>query len=538
MPHPEGEEEAVPTTERRLSFILKLIIAGLLTAAADFLFYKKEPGSTLGVFAFLWILGLAAGVPAIRKQGAARLALALAALPALALMDYPNPLSWALFWTALFSAVILSRHPFHDAAQHLSRLFLQGAVGWLAPLRDAMRLMRLPRPRLRNSLLRILATLAVPLAGAAIFTALFASANPLVERLLPKLAFPELDFLLILFSAAAFVLVWTAFRPIRFTVHHRFGIARPGDLPGVTSLSVLISLFLFNAIFAVENGLDIAFLWSGASLPAGMTMAEYAHRGAYPLIATALLAGAFVLITAHPDTEIGRHPLIRRLVALWTAQNLILVASSIIRTVDYIDAYMLTRLRIAALVWMALVAAGLVLICLRILWRRPLAWLINRVAAAALIVLFGCSLVDFGAVAAAWNVRHAREAGGTGQNLDIAYLVELGPSALTALTWLESQPMNGDFRDRIAYMREEAMRDAIQQQKRKYGWTWRNARRLSSVEAMLAAHPHASKKTPCGRQWDGRIKACPPRAVNPASFTLRSPDHPIVPPILTRPAQP
>lgn len=525
----------MPTTERRLSFILKLIIAALLTAVADFLFYKKEPGSTLGLFALLWILGLAAGVPAIRKRGAARLALVLAALPALGLMDYPNPLSWVLFWIALFSAVVLSRHQFHDAAQHLSRLFLQGAVGWLAPLRDVRRLMQLPRPLLRNSLLRILATMALPLTGAIIFIALFARANPLVERLLPKLTFPELDVLLILFTGAAFVVVWTAFRPIRFTVHHRFGIARPGDLPGVTSLSILISLFLFNAIFAVENGLDIAILWSGASLPAGMTMAEYAHRGAYPLIVTALLAGAFVLITAHPDTEIGRHPLIRRLVVLWTAQNLILVASSIIRTVDYIDAYMLTRLRLAALVWMALVAAGLVLICLRMMWGRSLAWLINRVAAAALIVLFGCSLVDFGAVAAAWNVRHAREAGGTGQNLDISYLIGQGPSALTALAWLESQPINADFRDRIAYLREEAVRDTVRQQEQKYGWTWRNARRLDSVQALLAAHPHGAKKARCGRAWDGQIKICPPQAANPASFL---PDHPIVPPILTGPAKP
>jgi hypothetical protein len=521
-----------------LSFILKAIIAGLLTPLADILFYDKEPGSTLGLFALLWTLGLAAAVPAIRKQRAARLALMLAALPALTLVDYPNPLSWVLFWTALFSAVILSRQNFHDAAQHLSRLFLQGAIGWLAPLRDAMRLMRLPRPRLRNSLLRILATLAVPLAGAAIFIALFASANPLVEQLLPKLTFPDLDVFLILFTGAVFVVVWTAFRPIRVTVNRRFGIAKPSNLPGVTALSILISLFLFNAIFAVENGLDIAFLWSGAPLPAGMTMAEYAHRGAYPLIVTALLAGAFVLITAHPDTEIGRHPLIRRLVVLWTAQNLILVASSIIRTVDYIDAYMLTSLRIAALVWMALVAAGLVLICLRMMGRHSLAWLINRVAAAALIVLFGSSLVDFDTIAAEWNVRHAREAGGTGQRLDIFYLIRLGPSALTALAWLESQPVNETFRDQIAYLRDQAVNDTVRHQGQPYGWTWRNARRLDTVRAMVAAHPHPIQKAPCGRDWEGAIKACPPQAANPASSALRLPDHPIVPPILTQPAKP
>ena len=45
----------------------------------------------------------------------------------------------------------------------------------------------------------------------------------------------------------------------------------------------MISLALFNAVFAV-NILDIAFLWSGEPLPAGVSLADHAHRGAYPLI--------------------------------------------------------------------------------------------------------------------------------------------------------------------------------------------------------------------------------------------------------------
>ena len=65
---------------------------------------------------------------------------------------------------------------------------------------------------------------------------------------------------------------------------------------------------LFQAVFALQNGLDLAFLWSGAPLPDGMTLAEYAHRGAYPLIATALLAGLFVLVTLRPGAPTRRNP--------------------------------------------------------------------------------------------------------------------------------------------------------------------------------------------------------------------------------------
>ena len=49
--------------------------------------------------------------------------------------------------------------------------------------------------------------------------------------------------------------------------------------------------------------MDFVYLWGGKTLPDGMSYAEYAHRGAYPLIATALLAGAFVLVALRPGSE-------------------------------------------------------------------------------------------------------------------------------------------------------------------------------------------------------------------------------------------
>src|ERR1700675_844643 len=91
------------------------------------------------------------------------------------------------------------------------------------------------------------------------------------------------------------------------------------------------SLILFNVLFAVQSGLDLTYLWGGASLPDGMSHAEYAQRGAYPLIATALLAAGFVLIAMRPGGPSEQSRLIRPLVLLWVGQNLLLVISSIFR---------------------------------------------------------------------------------------------------------------------------------------------------------------------------------------------------------------
>ena len=121
------------------------------------------------------------------------------------------------------------------------------------------------------------------------------------------------------------------------------------------------SLVLFNVMFALQSALDLTYLWGGASLPDGMTYAHYAHRGAYPLIATALLAASFVLIAMRPGGPAEQSRLIRPLVLLSIGQYVLLVVSSIFRLDLYVAAYSLTYLRLAAFIWMGLVAAGLVL---------------------------------------------------------------------------------------------------------------------------------------------------------------------------------
>src|SRR5262249_3628146 len=126
--------------------------------------------------------------------------------------------------------------------------------------------------------------------------------------------------------------------------------------------AILRSLLLFNALFAVQTALDLTYLWGGVALPHGMTYATYAHRGAYPLILTALLAAGFVLLTMRPGSDMERSPLFRPLVFLFVGQNVLLVISSIMRLDLYVQVYALSYWRVAAFIWMLLVAVGLVLI--------------------------------------------------------------------------------------------------------------------------------------------------------------------------------
>ncbi|MFH1023245.1 MAG: DUF4173 domain-containing protein [Planctomycetota bacterium] len=209
------------------------------------------------------------------------------------------------------------------------------------------------------------------------------------------------------------------------------GLSVPGN--------VTRCLALFNVVFFAQTALDLVYLWGGRELPQGMTYAEYAHRGAYPLVATALLAAVFVLWTFRSGGAAERDPIGRRLVFGWIGQNIFLTVSSLWRLWLYVGSYSMTRWRVAAGLWMFLVAAGLIWIIWRIRAGRSNAWLFHVNVATACVVLYASAFVNFDGVIAGFNVRHCREIRGVGPALDVEYLAGLGPESLPALHWVSNR---------------------------------------------------------------------------------------------------
>jgi hypothetical protein len=530
----------------RYTFLLKLAGALLLVALADLLFWFQRAGSTIGLFALAVLI--VAGCMRIEmfRRSASLVAFAAALSFASALTVDPHPLTLLLYWTSLTLAVLLPRTArFDDGWRWAQRLVVHGLLSPFGLPRDAF---LAGRARRRHGTIRMRSralALILPLAGSILFLSLFAQANPLIGDMLSRLTlWPEFDLLSVaraIFWCVVLAAMWSLLRPPRFTLRRAWaGVGPDVAFPGFNIASVTLSLLAFNLIFALQNGLDLAFLWSGAPLPDGMTLAEYAHRGAYPLIATALLAGLFVLAALRPGSATAASRPIRLLVTLWTLQNVLLVASTMLRTLDYVEAYSLTGLRIAALLWMALVALGLALICFRLLRGKSAAWLINANLLAAALVLAGCCWTDIGAIAASWNVRHAREVGGVGAGIDLCYLNELGPSALVPLIELESRPLPAELRERVQWVRSRAMDRLAENQADWHGWTLRNAGRLAEAQAQAAALrlPHHA---PDYRQCDGHPFPATPRrdeptdAETPGNAADPAPPAPAPPPAPAKP---
>ena len=251
--------------------------------------------------------------------------------------------------------------------------------------------------------------------------------------------------------------------------------------------SIFTSLVLFNILFAIENALDLVFLWSGAKLPHGLTYAEYAHQGVYPLMVTAVLAAGFVLMALKPGAPTQGMKTIRWLVYAWVGQNVFLDTSCALRMIRYIEAYSLTELRVTVLIWTALVAAGLILIVVRIFTARTNRWLVNANALALAATLYVLCFLNVPAMISQYNVEHCGEITGGGPALDASYLMsEAGVDAIPAIIWLQKH--GGDGMTRITTdSLEVQLREDMQDWRT---WSLRQYRLAEIVRKNDAARSH------------------------------------------------
>ena len=335
------------------------------------------------------------------------------------------------------------------------------------------------------------------------FSALFAQANPVFAGWLTDIPVPswaDIGRLVPrgLFWLAVLVKLWPAIRarrppPAPGSPHDAAAALDAGGELAALLLSpaaVLRALLLLDALFALQLGLDGAYLSGGVALPEGLSYAGYAHRGAYPLVATALLAAGLVLVIRRRGAPPpGR--LASSLLLAFLAQNVLLVGTAAQRLSLYVGAYGLTELRVAAFAWMGLVAVGLGLVMVQGALGRDSRWLVVRCALAAIVPLYGWCFLDAPRIVADYDVAHCAELRGDGPELDTWMVRDLGPDALPAmdryLLGFASGRRRGeleDWRDRTAAAVRREMADPR-------SWSWRGWRLARYLDASGVPEPAA-----------------------------------------------
>ncbi|MYL83486.1 DUF4173 domain-containing protein [Desulfovibrio aerotolerans] len=482
--------------------------AGVCLVLADWLFFRHTIGISFAQFLFFLALVCACVNPlrATAKE-IKRAIMILAAGLAAVVYDF-NFLSFCFgtaamaLYSQMLSGAKLARWP--DRIRQYWRFLWVGYLWLPRDIGRALLLWRARRPR--QPVFARLTLWVVPLVMGTIFLALFAAANPLIGKVWRVV---DLHFLWRSLSPAR-VCFWLFVLGLVWPYLHmpsgrqpamagrgqtRHPISRRIDLGLLLNPAVLLrSLLVFNALFAVQTGLDMAYLWGGLRLPDTLSYADYAHNGAYPLCGVTIIAAAFVLASSATFGAAGPCGRLRTLLLLWVGQNLFLVLSSVLRLDLYVAAYSLTTLRVAAFLWMGLVGLGLFLICLKIVYHKSSAWLIGVNALAVGVTLYCCCFVNFPLLIGQYNIAHASPQGVDGPSkLDEAYLIGLGPQAIPALdAAIAASSLGGRDATRLERARRsyaKALR-AQQQDWRAFGLeAWGLTRYLDSTAASDAPHP-------------------------------------------------
>lgn len=461
---------------------LYMLVAGILALFIGYISQQGMPGSVVDIAIALL---LASFVTVQFKRGWTRDTLALAAINGvawLAVAIEPGPLNLGVLWFSLagFALVQQNVSPVNIFAMMkvaLDTLLLAplGFIGELSLVRKARNEARL-HPRLMT-----LANVVLPLAAIGIFGALLMTANPLIESVVLQFSWKSIFDILLswtpLVSGFAFLLIWVIFKIRPSNKPLAFEGAEIWQQKFFMPVPVTITLLVLNGMFMLENILDLQYVWSDIALPAGMNYAEYVHRGSYTLIVTAILAGALMIFALQPGSKSEASYPIRLLVYVWTAQNVFLVASSAKRTLAYVDAYGMTLWRLSGLIWMGLVAAGLIFIAARVVAKRSNDWLMNVNLGTTFALLLICGLIDFKAVVAEWNLsRTHASASLTNPGFDFWYMVDMGPSAIPALNRLYSTAMPGSYAANAAFnIKGLAQGQLTQTQGNWKTWTLRGA---------------------------------------------------------------
>lgn len=477
------------STTLRKNMTFKGITCLGLVAMADQFFYHPYPlGWVLGAFGAAFLAAIVFHTAHILSSWHGKTLSLLASVLTLGMIESPNALHVMLYIVCILGLVIPSQP---GIWRWLKAVLYYCIYGLTRFTRDIFRIAAINRKNNIRPCSRFLAVFALPIGLSIVFVSLFSIANPIIAQWVDKMHWREF-FDLISIARLCFWLIiaticWAFIRSrmpkLRPATFH--GAAHRSGLDSIFNASaVAISLLVFNLLFLLQNSLDIAFLWGDAQLPGGMTHAAYAHQGAYPLIVTALLAGAFVLLALRQNAT----SMTQYLMYLWVGQNIFLVISSITRLLNYVEFYSLTYLRVAAFIWMGLVAGGLMLIIARIYFCKTSRWLINANLIMLFATLYISSFMPVGRIIAEYNVRHSKEITGEGSALDLNYLrYAIGPDALPALQWFveyesECKPCR-DYREIITEQSQQNMQSTLKNSLRPWqSWNYRNARLVASLD--------------------------------------------------------
>ncbi len=329
----------------------------------------------------------------------------------------------------------------------------------------------------------------------AIFSALFASADLVfsrqLERALGVFSPQSLDHLLI-----TLLFGWVATGLLAGVSEKHFLVERPSPrIINLGSADTATLLGLVLLLFLCFVALQVGYLFGGQSTieaTAGLTLADYARRGFFEMLAVAGLTLALLVAVAHATTN---QRLFRPLASAMIACVGVMLLSACQRMLLYVDQFGLTLDRLTALWAMAWIALCLGLFATTLLRGR------NRdfpagLALSAVLLAFLFALSNPAASVSAINIERSAV---TNNELDTQYLLRLGPDAVpTLLEQLDTLPTAAQCQLADGLLQEWSPVNAPAGSQA-MDWRWWNASKAAAARTVRAnfAKLTALRDGPC-----------------------------------------
>ncbi|MCC6489175.1 MAG: DUF4173 domain-containing protein [Candidatus Hydrogenedentes bacterium] len=395
-----------PLRHVRRSEILALVV---LTALLDYLIYCGAGGLSFALALLIIPIAVLAFAPVRRFTPALGLVLTLFPLLALHHAWQSDAAGIAVGVGLLVVLALVCRY----GRAHIPFLALSflptavaGIVRWIQYIGYGRR--RGASFLWRRIEARSLAVIAVPVAIMSAFVLVFLGANPILRDSFNSNWKPLWDMLSnlweksaptperFLFWLIALVFVASLFRPQAFLYpgHRRWlipAVPKPAqELRANLSFRIARNTLLgVNVVFLGYNLIDAYYLAYLRELPTGLDHSQYAHQGVIGL--TVALAMSTCVLGYAFSGELQYHPRANRLrnaSYIWVAQNLLIAVWVMLRLHMYISYNGLTRMRVVGICGTLLVLCGVILVCIMIVRKRSIQWLLRKELAAFVLAIF------------------------------------------------------------------------------------------------------------------------------------------------------
>ncbi len=278
-----------------------------------------------------------------------------------------------------------------------------------------------------------------------IFLMIYKNINPLFEKYTRYITFEFISFQWIIFTFSGFLLAYGFIKQVRIPHLDAWDLDQKELLKPEEPLTenknektALLLLFgALNLMLLAINLLDINYLYLGAGLPEGITHKQFVHHGVGMLILSILLGITIILYSFRGNLNFDKqNKILKLLVYLWLAQNLMMVVSTGFRNHMYIHEALLTYKRIGVYYWLILAATGLFSTALKIEFKQRAWYLLRTNSLVACLILTLSTSVDWDKWISDFNFSHIRYIA----SLDKKYLLDLSETNLKQLYTIKNQP--------------------------------------------------------------------------------------------------